>query len=88
MRKRKELIMKNNIKYFEITSILYALFFTFCLYNNSKGVTFPFFVAGTLYYFYLCMKKSGVEKERKTIAYKKGDWFYIISLLLLGISVF
>ena len=80
--------MKNNIKYFEITSILYALFFTFCLYNNSKGVTFPFFVAGTLYYFYLCMKKSGVEKVQKTIAYEKGDWFYIISLLLLGISVF
>ncbi len=76
--------MKNQIKDLEILSVLYAVFFTFCLYHNSKGITFPFFVAGTLCYFYLCMKKSGKELN----VYKKGDLFYIISLFLLGISVF
>ena len=31
---------------------LYALLYTICLYRNTSGITYPFFVAGTLYYFY------------------------------------
>ena len=26
-------------------SALYALFYTFCLYRNASGITYPFFVA-------------------------------------------
>lgn len=41
-------------------SALYALFYTFCLYKNASGITYPFFVEGTLVYFFFCMKKFRV----------------------------
>lgn len=41
-------------------SVLYALFYTFCLYRNASGITYPFFVGGTLVYFFFCMKKFRV----------------------------
>ena len=61
--------------------LIYALFFTFCLYKNYSGITFPFFVSGTLYYFCLCMKKL-------SIPLKKNAYFYAISIVLLGIATF
>lgn len=27
---------------FSISSIIYALFYTFCLYKNASGITYPF----------------------------------------------
>ena len=71
--------MKRQFSFFGPASIIYALFYTFCLYKNASGITYPFFVAGTLYYFFLSMKKLGVP-------YKKGSLFYVISIILLGIS--
>lgn len=41
-------------------SVLYAIFYTFCLYKNTSGITYPFFIAGTLLYFFFCLKKSRV----------------------------
>lgn len=68
---------------------LYALLYTVCLYRNASGITYPFFVAGTLYYFYYCTVKCRVpsDKDRlqkvfsRTIPYAAAE-------LLLGISVF
>lgn len=75
------LFMRSRYSFFGGVSILYALFFTFCLYKNMSGITYPFFVAGTLFFFYLCTEKSGVP-------WKGGSGFYTVSILLLGISVF
>ena len=71
--------MKFQFSFFGLASMVYALFYTFCLYKNASGITYPFFVAGTLCYFFLSMKKLGVP-------YKKGSLFYMISIILLGIS--
>lgn len=71
--------MKKQFSFFAPASTLYALFYAFCLYRNASGITYPFFVAGTLCYFFLSMKKLGVP-------YKKDSLFYVISILLLGIS--
>lgn len=71
--------MKSQFSFFAPLSILYALFYAFCLYKNASGITYPFFVAGTLCYFFLSMKKLGVP-------YKKDSIFYVISIVLLGIS--
>lgn len=77
-------------------SAVYALFYTFCLYKNASGITYPFFVAGTLAYLFFCMKKSGVpccsranteEGESKGGRKKGAICFYAVSLVLLGISV-
>lgn len=71
--------MKKNFPFFGLSSFFYAIFYTFCLYRNASGITYPFFVAGTLCYFFFSMSKLGVP-------YKKDSIFYIISILLLGIS--
>lgn len=71
--------MKKNFPFFGIGSILYAIFYAFCLYKNASGITYPFFVVGTLCYFFFSTRKLGVP-------YKKGSIFYIISIVLLGIS--
>lgn len=71
--------MKRNFPFFGLSSFFYAIFYTFCLYRNASGITYPFFVAGTLCYFFFSMSKLGVP-------YKKDSIFYIISILLLGIS--
>lgn len=71
--------MKSQFSFFGPASMIYALFYAFCLYKNASGITYPFFAAGTLCYFFLSMKKLGVP-------YKKDSLFYVISILLLGIS--
>lgn len=71
--------MKKHFSFFGIGSFLYAIFYTFCLYKNASGITYPFFVAGTLYYFFFSMQKLGVPCKKDSI-------FYIVSIVLLGIS--
>lgn len=71
--------MKSQFSFFGIASALYAFFYAFCLYKNASGITCPFFVTGTLCYFFLSMKKLRVPC-------KKDSLFYIVSTVLLGIS--
>lgn len=71
--------IKEHFSFFGIGSLLYAVFYTFCLYKNASGITYPFFVAGTLFYFFFSMQKLGVP-------YKKSSIFYLVSIQLLGIS--
>ncbi len=35
--------MKEHFSFFGIGSLLYAIFYTFCLYKNASGITYPFF---------------------------------------------
>ena len=62
-----------------IGSLIYAFFYTFFLYKNSSGITYPFFVGGTCLFFFLYLKKSGLTA-------KKFSVFITVSLMLLGIS--
>lgn len=71
--------MKRQFPFFGLASAVYAVFYAFCLYKNASGITYPFFAAGTLCYFFLSMKKLGVP-------FKKDSLFYMISIVLLGIS--
>ncbi|MBE5876700.1 MAG: DUF4173 domain-containing protein [Lachnospiraceae bacterium] len=60
-----------------IGCFLYALFYTFCLYRNMSGITYPFFIGGTLLYFAYYSKKYGVTA-------KSDNRFLWISMLILG----
>ena len=62
-----------------IYSAVYALFYTFCLYKNMGGITFPFFTAGTLIFFGLCMKEF-----RLTL--KKDSLFAAVCAMLISVS--
>lgn len=73
--------MKENFQIFGLASFLYACLYAFCMYRNSSGVTYPFFVAGSLLYICFCFAKLG-------ISLKKGSSFYMISMMLLAVSTF
>ncbi len=79
--KEKELCRKERFSKIGIAGVIYTLFYTFCLYRNASGITSPFFVTGTLYFYYYCIKKSEVPA-------KKGSRFYVVAVLLLGLSNF
>lgn len=71
--------MRAKFPLFGIGSLVYSAFYALCLYKNASGITYPFFVAGTLCYFFFCMQKLGVP-------YKKDSVFTIVSVVLLGLS--
>lgn len=62
-----------------IGSLIYAFFYTFFLYKNTSGITYPFFVGGTCLFFFFYLKRSGITAKRLSV-------FLTISLLALGIS--
>lgn len=76
-----EMKKKTNFEYMGPVTLLYAVFYAFCMYKNSSGITFPFFVAGGL--LYLCFLLAKLE-----ISFKKGSVWYMVGMMLLGVSTF
>ncbi len=73
--------LKSNFRSLSIACFIYACFYALCMYRNGSGITYPFFLAGSLWFYCYCMKKLGVSSKR-------GSIFYMSSILLLGISTF
>lgn len=73
--------MKENYGFLAPAAFVYAVFYAFCMYKNASGITFPFFVGGSLVFFCLSFSKLG-------ITLKKGSVFYMAAMILLGISTF
>ena len=63
-----------------LLSGVYALFYTFCLYRNRMGLTFPVFALGTAGLFLYYLRLTGR-------ALKKGSALYLAGILLLGLNV-
>lgn len=73
--------LKRNFGFFGPATFVYAVFYAFCMFRNGSGITFPFFVAGSLLYFCLCLSKL-------EISLKKGSVFYMAGMALLSVSTF
>ncbi|MCH5276051.1 MAG: DUF4173 domain-containing protein [Lachnospiraceae bacterium] len=73
--------LKKNYGTLGLGSLLYACFYAFCMYRNGSGITYPFFLLGSLWFYCFCMKKLEVSLKKDSI-------FYMGSILLLGISTF
>ena len=73
--------MKENFGFFGLGTLIYAVFYAFCMFKNGSGITFPFFMAASL--FFLCFSLAKLE-----ITLKKGSAFYMISMMLLAVSTF
>ena len=71
--------IKENFHIFGIASILYACLYTFCMYKNTSGITFPLMVLGTIAFICFCQQKL-------EIAWKKESIFYAVSMMLLAVS--
>ena len=73
--------LKRNFGFFGPAAFVYAVFYAFCMFRNGSGITFPFFVAGSLLYFCLCLSKLEISLQ-------KGSAFYMVSMTLLAVSTF
>ncbi len=71
--------IKENFHIFGIASILYACLYTFCMYKNDSGSTYPLMILGTIALICFC-------QEKLQIAWKKESIFYGVSMMLLAIS--
>ena len=71
--------IKENYRYFGGISFIYGLFFTFCLYGNFSGITFPLCVIATIYIYYLFLKKIGIKIKRRSIK-------YLVGIVMLGFA--
>lgn len=81
MKQEKPIIklMRENYTYFGGLSFLYGVIFTFCLYQNVYGITFPIYVIATILFAILFMKKMNYKVVKKTP-------IYLVGMILLGIS--
>lgn len=73
--------IRENFSFFGGMSLLYGMLFTFCMYQNPNGITFPILVAITILFAVKYVKKIGLQIQKDT-------WIYAIGMLLLGISSF
>lgn len=73
--------MKGNYGFFGPATLLYAAFYAFCMFQNGSGITFPFFVAGSLLYLCFCLSKLEISLQ-------KNSGFYMVSMMLLAVSTF
>lgn len=71
--------MRGNYGYFGGLCLLYGILFTFCLYKNPNGLTWPVLVLGTMGISYGMLKKIGFTVKKDTIV-------YCIGMVLLGIQ--
>ena len=82
-RKKKE----KRFQMFGIGSFLYALFYTFCLYRNTSGITYPFFVGGTLLfsgYFIRKSESSSADGNRARTKEHISNVFLMVSIVIAG----
>ena len=73
--------MKENFHIYGIASLLYALLYAVCMFKNDSGLSFLFFIAGTLGYICFCFRKLEYEVIKNNV-------FYFVSILLLAVSTF
>ena len=73
--------MKKQFGFLAPATLLYESFYAFCMFKNGSGVTFLFFMAGSLLYLCLCL-------SRLEISLKKGSSFYMAAMMLLAVSTF
>lgn len=72
--------IRDDYPFFGLSGIIYAVFYTFCLYKNPSGITAPLFAIGTLCYFFQCLRKLEIRMGKEC-------FFYAGSIVLLGINL-
>lgn len=73
--------IREHFSFFGGMSLLYGILFTFCMYGNPNGITFPVIVFLTILFSVLYVKKIGHTIQKDT-------WLYAAGMILLGISSF
>ncbi len=69
-----------------LITVIYAVWHTFCLYKNSSGITYPFYMLGTILLIAWARRKDGLSILKDRSGKSALNIFYIISLMLLSVS--
>lgn len=72
-------VLEHNTVLFLTVSGVYAFGFVIAFFKNYAGLTFPLITIATLAVCGLFLKKS-------RMVWKKENWFYIVTVVLLGVS--
>ena len=65
--------MEENYLYTGCMCGIYGFIFTFCLYKNLSGVTFPVIVAVTIATAFMFLKRMGITVEEKFLYLRSWD---------------
>ena len=74
-------IMQSKFGFFGPATLIYAIISVFCIYKNPSGILFPVMIVSTLIYLAASLEKLGRPLQKTSL-------FYLISLMLLGVSTF
>lgn len=74
-------VMRENALFFLVMALIYSICFAVSFYRNYIGITFPLITAATLAVCGLFLKKNN-------ISWKKSNWWYVLSCMVLGVSTF
>ncbi|WP_408070784.1 DUF4153 domain-containing protein [Butyrivibrio sp. JL13D10] len=69
-----------------LITLIYAILHTFCLYENTDGITYPIYILGTLLLIAWARKRDGLSIFTDKNGKAGLNLFYIISLMLLSVS--
>ena len=71
--------MKEQFAWYGKTACLFALIYTFCLFDNPAGITFPAATAAVILFSVLWLHKAGISLKRSL-------FFYFMGMILLSVS--
>ncbi|MCR5416946.1 MAG: DUF4173 domain-containing protein [Pseudobutyrivibrio sp.] len=75
-----------NFKKYGMIAVIFAILYAFCLYKNWAGITYPFYMAGTLILINALRLKDGESILKRKGRISVLNIFYIVSLMLLSIT--
>ncbi|MFI3199966.1 MAG: DUF4173 domain-containing protein [Eubacteriales bacterium] len=73
--------LKTSFPIISFSTFIYAIFYTFCFYQNHASITYPIFVIATLLFFYFISKHFSMHLKKRLA-------FYGIGMFLLSYSTF
>ncbi|MCR4694938.1 MAG: DUF4173 domain-containing protein [Pseudobutyrivibrio sp.] len=72
-------------KKYGLISLIYGIIYSFCLYDNHSGITYPFYMLATIICLGLVRKKDGLSLIKDSSGKSALGIFYVLSLMLLAI---
>lgn len=70
------IFMRKNYAFFGGASALYALFYTFCLYRNASGITWPFSRQEPLFIFTHVPEGQGFHGKKTAFSIWSASFFW------------
>ncbi len=86
MREAKRIHSIESIRKYGLLAFLFALIHTVCLYRNTSGITYPFYMIGAFIIMHFIRRADGLSIMRNRHGKMGLSLFYMISLFALSIS--